>query len=242
MAAMLLGKKDLEDLELTQAQFSNAIIRAQKQMEWRHFGTRKHLFDYDSVINKQRQTVYRKRDEIIESEHDEILRQKFVERLRGDILWNIGGIIAKQVQEAQTLDQPITEFLSVLNKEFALSLNDEHMKTFSALSYHDLAPELGRFIVKQLGEKLSAVDQEQLYKVFKDVYLYHIDTLWIKHLDEMEELRDKVGLVGYAQLDPLVIYKSDGLVLSSENHGIRNIFGQRPPLALVQLCPLLYCS
>ncbi len=209
MAAMLLGKKDLEDLELTQAQFSNAIIRAQKQMEGRHFGTRKHLFDYDSVINKQRQTVYRKRDEIIESEHDEILRQKFVERLRGDILWNIGGIIAKQVQEAQTLNQPIDEFLSVLNKEFSLSLSNEHMKTFAVLSYHDLAPELEKFIVKQLGEKLSAVDQEQLYKVFKDVYLYHIDTLWIKHLDEMEELRDKVGLVGYAQLDPLVIYKSE---------------------------------
>ena len=209
MAAMLLGKKDLEELELTQAQFSNAIIRAQKQMEWRHFGTRKHLFDYDSVINKQRQTVYRKRDEIIESEHDEILRQKFVERLRGDILGNIGGIIAKQVQEAQTLNQPIAEFLTVLNKEFALSLSDEQMNIFAALSYHDLAPELSAFIVKQLGEKLSAVDQEQLYRVFKDVYLYHIDTLWIKHLDEMEELRDKVWLVWYAQLDPLVIYKSE---------------------------------
>ena len=86
MAAMLLGKKDLEELELTQKQFSSAIVRAQKQMEARHFVTRKHLFDYDSVINKQRQTVYKKRDEILESEHDELLRQQFVERLRGDIL------------------------------------------------------------------------------------------------------------------------------------------------------------
>jgi len=86
MAAMLLGKKDLEELELTQSQFSSAIVRAQKQMEARHFGTRKHLFDYDSVINKQRQTVYRKRDEILESEHDVMLRQKFVDRLHDDIL------------------------------------------------------------------------------------------------------------------------------------------------------------
>ena len=45
--------------------------------------------------------------------------------------------------------------------------------------------------------------------MYRDVYLYHIDTLWIKHLDEMEELRDKVGLMWYAQLDPLVIYKSE---------------------------------
>jgi preprotein translocase subunit SecA len=113
------------------------------------------------------------------------------------------------VQEAQALNQPITEFLSVLDKEFTLSLSDKQLQAFAALSYHDLAPELVTFIVKQLKEKLAAVDQEQLYRVFKDVYLYHIDTLWIKHLDEMEELRDKVGLVGYAQLDPLVIYKSE---------------------------------
>ena len=96
-----------------------------------------------------------------------------------------------------------------MNKEFALALNDTQLQNFAALSYHDLAPELAEFITKQLSEKLASVEPEQLYKEFKDVYLYHIDTLWIKHLDEMEELRDKVGLVGYAQLDPLVIYKSE---------------------------------
>jgi len=206
---MLLGKADLENLELSQKQFTSSIVRSQKQMEGRHFGIRKHLFDYDSVINKQRQTVYRKRDEILESEHDEILRQKFVERMRGDILGNIGGIVQKQVLEAQSLEQPINEFLTLMNKEFALSLTDAQLQKFAALSYHDLAPQFAEFITQQLSEKLASVDPEQLYKVFKDVYLYHIDTLWIKHLDEMEELRDKVGLVGYAQLDPLVIYKSE---------------------------------
>lgn len=209
MAALLLGQKDLEELELTQKQFSNAIVRAQKQMEGRHFSTRKHLFDYDSVINKQRQTVYRKRDEILSSEHDALLKEGFVTWLRGDILGNIWWIIAKQVQESQTLNQPIAEFLTVLDKEFALSLTDEQKKSYTSLRHHDLSSELATFITKQLWEKLSAVDQEPLYKVLKDVYLYHIDTLWIKHLDEMEELRDKVGLVGYAQLDPLVVYKSE---------------------------------
>lgn len=96
-----------------------------------------------------------------------------------------------------------------MNKEFALSLSDEQITTFAALEGRTLAAQLSVYIAKQLSEKLASVEQEQLYKVFKDVYLYHIDTLWIKHLDEMEELRDKVGLVGYAQLDPLVIYKSE---------------------------------
>jgi len=62
---MLLGKTELETLELTQKQFTNSIIRSQKQMEGWHFGTRKHLFDYDSVINKQKQAIYKKRDDIL---------------------------------------------------------------------------------------------------------------------------------------------------------------------------------
>ncbi|MBU0626160.1 hypothetical protein KKG31_07905 [Patescibacteria group bacterium] len=74
MAAMLLGKNDLENLELTQNQFTSSIIRAQKQIEGRHFGIRKHLFDYDSVINKQRQAIYLKRDEILMSENDPAIK------------------------------------------------------------------------------------------------------------------------------------------------------------------------
>lgn len=209
MAAMLLGKKDLEDLELTQRQFTSSIVRAQKQMEGWHFGIRKHLFDYDSVINKQRQTVYRKRDEILESEHDEQLRKEFVMRLRDDILANLPGIIQQQVTEAQTLNQPMNAFLDRMKKEFGLALSDEQLTAFDGSGYQGLADELSQIIVSQLETKLSSVDQDQLYRVFKDVYLHHVDTLRIKHLDEMEELRDKVGLVGYAQQDPLVIYKAE---------------------------------
>lgn len=65
---MLLPKDQLEQLELTQSQFTNSIIRAQKQMEGWNFSIRKHLFDYDSVINRQRQRIYTKRDEMIAQE------------------------------------------------------------------------------------------------------------------------------------------------------------------------------
>jgi preprotein translocase subunit SecA len=145
----------------------------------------------------------------MESEHDALLRQKFVDRLSNDILDNITDIIHKQVLEAQTLNQPMNEFLDVMKKEFGLVVHDVEEKLADNDGYKVLADTLGKSIKDQLAAKLAAVDSEQLYKVFRDVYLYHIDTLWIKHLDEMEELRDKVGLVGYAQLDPLVIYKSE---------------------------------
>ncbi|MFZ5341587.1 MAG: hypothetical protein ACOZBL_03395 [Patescibacteria group bacterium] len=64
---MLLPNDELETIELTQSQFTSSIERAQKQMEGWYFGIRKHLFEYDSVINKQRQRIYQKRDEILSS-------------------------------------------------------------------------------------------------------------------------------------------------------------------------------
>jgi len=209
MAAMLLWKQDMETMELTQKQFTNAIIRAQKQIEGWNFGTRKHLFDYDSVIDKQRQSVYRKRDEILLSEHDLALKTSFVRDMQEDLLRDIWEILDKQLQEAKTLEQPLADFVQLVDKEFALHLTLDDMQWFVALGYDHIQMQLSSYIVDRLRAIFARLDEEKLYRIFKDVYLYHVDTLWIKHLDEMEELRDKVGLMWYAQLDPLVVYKSE---------------------------------
>jgi preprotein translocase subunit SecA len=73
MAGMLLSKEDLAELELTQKQFTSAITRSQKEIEAWHFSTRKHLFDYDSVIDKQRKRIYFTRDSIIEANEDDVV-------------------------------------------------------------------------------------------------------------------------------------------------------------------------
>jgi len=100
---MLLGKTELETLELTQKQFTNSIIRSQKQMEGWHFGTRKHLFDYDSVINKQRQAIYKKRDDILGSENDPERRKYLVEQIKLEIEENMADIVRQQILNAKTL-------------------------------------------------------------------------------------------------------------------------------------------
>gem|GEM_PF-2203357 len=66
IAKMMMSKEELESMEFTQKQFTDSIERAQKQMEGWHYGIRKQLFEYDSVINKQRTRIYAKRDEILE--------------------------------------------------------------------------------------------------------------------------------------------------------------------------------
>ncbi len=209
IAAMLLGKSELENLELTQRQFTSAIVRAQKQMEWWHFGIRKQLFDYDSVINKQRQAIYKKRDDILKSETDEEMKKYLVEQIKLEIEENMDDIISKQIANAQTLEQSPAQFLRVMDKEFSLKLDSKQFQMFEEMTFDKLQVELSLFMLNQLKAKFMMMDVDKLYQIFKDVYLYHLDTLRVKHLDEMEYLRDKVGLMWYAQLDPLIVYKAE---------------------------------
>jgi preprotein translocase subunit SecA len=209
MAALLLGKSELENLELTQSQFTNSIIRAQKQMEGRHFGIRKHLFDYDSVIDKQRQAIYHKRDEIIESEENPEIKTLLIEEMRSEIERNMGDIVRTQIHTAQTLNQSATEFIQTIDKVFSLKLSNEEISAYENMSYEQLQKPLTEQVTKHIQHNMQSIDQERMYLILKDVYLYHIDTLRVKHIDEMDYLRDKVGLMGYAQLDPLVVYKKE---------------------------------
>ena len=71
VARLMMSKEQLEEMTFTQKQFTASIQRAQKQMEGRHYSSRKHLFDYDSVINKQRERIYAKRDAILEQQEVE---------------------------------------------------------------------------------------------------------------------------------------------------------------------------
>lgn len=209
VAAMLLGKTELENLELSQKQFTSSIIRSQKQMEGRHFGIRKHLFDYDSVINKQRQAIYKKRDDILWSETDEELRKYLVEQIKLEIEENMADIIRQQIANAKVLEQSSAQFLRVMDKEFSLKLEHKQFQTFEEMTFDQLQVQLSLFMLDQLKAKFAMMDVNKLYQIFKDVYLYHLDTLRVKHLDDMEYLRDKVGLMWYAQLDPLIVYKSE---------------------------------
>ncbi len=164
-------------------------------MEGRHFGIRKHLFDYDSVINKQRQAIYKKRDDILASENDEQLRKYLVEQIKLEIEQNMSDIVRKQIANAKVLEQSSAQFLRVMDKEFTLKLTPAQMKAFEEMNFDTLQSELSMFMLDQLKAKFATMDVTRLYQIFKDVYLYHLDTLRVKHLDDMEYLRDKVGLM-----------------------------------------------
>ena len=209
LASMLLSKDDLENLELTQKQFSKNITRAQKEIEWWYFGIRKHLFDYDSVVDKQRKRVYKIRDEILLAEDSEELQKKYVEKLEEDFLTESKNIILTQITSAETTGQSVSDLLIVLNKEFWLNITQPEHAELSKLDYESLKAMLIERLDSYFTRVFSEIDTKILFQIFREVHLHFLDKLWIDHIDDMQNLREKVGLMSYAQMDPLVIYKKE---------------------------------
>ena len=209
LAAMLLSKTDLESLELTQKQFSKSIIRAQKEIEGRYFGIRKHLFDYDSVVDKQRKRVYRIRDEILAAENDEQKQETYVANLKEEFLTEAKNIIITQIANAEITGQSVGDVLVVLNKEYGLNITQPEYHELSQLDYEALKAMLLERLDAYFTKVFSTLETKLLFQIFREVHLHFIDKLWVDHIDEMQNLREKVWLMSYAQLDPLVIYKKE---------------------------------
>lgn len=209
LAGMLLSKTDLENLELTQKQFSKSIIRAQKEIEGRYFGIRKHLFDYDSVVDKQRKRVYRIRDEILEAENDEQKQEIYVNNLKEEFLAEAKNIILTQITNAEITGQSVADVLIVLNKEHGLNITQPEYHELSQLDYEALKAMLIERLDTYFTKVFSTLETKLLFQIFREVHLHFIDKLRVDHIDEMQNLREKVGLMSYAQLDPLVLYKKE---------------------------------
>ncbi len=209
MVGMLLGGSEIESLELTQKQFTSSIERAQKQMEAWHFSTRKHLFDYDSIIDKQRQRVYHKRDLILDSEDTIEIQKQFVEAGIQEFEKNLAFIIDQKIAEAKTLEQSKNDLIVSLVKELSLQLDDATIKQLEQDELEDITNIILAFVQQHKIENMKKIGDEKMYLILKDVFLHHLDKLWVEHIDTMQYLRDKVGFMGYAQQDPLVVYKKE---------------------------------
>lgn len=107
----------------------------------------------------------------------------------------MSDIVRQQIANSQVLGQSPAQFLRVMDKEFSLKLDHKQFQMFEEMTFDKLQVELSLFMLDQLKAKFAMMDVDRLYQIFKDVYLYHLDTLRVKHLDEMEYLRDKVGLM-----------------------------------------------
>ncbi len=217
VAWMLLSKDDLNTMELTQKQFTSSIERSQKQMEGWLFSSRKHLFDYDSVVNKQRQRIYSKRDQILfalsqAEDKDEVIKDFWIDVENFDLETEYNQFIEDIVDrliETYTSVMPwdLSDLIETLHQVVWYEFDKNELSSFTKAS--DLRDYLVSFIKDQFNQKKEYISDEKFQEIAKILYLKSIDKLWVDHIDEMQQLREKVGLFWYAQLDPLVMYKKE---------------------------------
>ncbi len=189
-----------EDVPLSHGLVSRAIEQAQVKVEGFNFDIRKHLVDYDDVLNKQREIIYERRREILENQENT--------KLTEDIKENITHAIATLVHMFDENEKIVGEFATIIpfdeNSQKQLMMQLEQFQSLDQKIefLKNLAMDVYTKREKQIGETVAR-------QVERFVSLTVIDTLWMDHLDAIENLRQGIGLRGYGQKDPLVEYKNE---------------------------------
>ncbi|MBU0668131.1 preprotein translocase subunit SecA [Patescibacteria group bacterium] len=209
-----------DDMPIQNKMISGTIESAQKKVEGRNFDIRKHIVQYDDVMNKHREIMYSKRRKLLENESVKndiiLLIENETEALVGahspapgnEQVWQYDKILEDVHALHQSEDNP-------------LKIEDLHKRT----NREDLIEKIKMYYFTEYESKEKVLtDPEIMRRIEKNVYLNIIDTLWMEHIDNMTHLRESVALKGYAQRDPLIEYKEQAYLmlqqlLASIQHG-----------------------
>lgn len=195
-----------EDQPLTHSMVSRAIEQAQVKVEGHNFDIRKHLVEFDDVLNKQREIIYTLRRKILKlpDEDEKAFKDEIFDIFNEEILTVINSYTLTDTLLPEEVDRLVHElhFIAPVDNKKTL----EYIKrkdTEGLIQYvnQTVDKEFNRY-EKQVGKKLW-------YDIARIVFLTTIDKFWMEHLTAIEELREGINLRGYAQLDPLVEYKND---------------------------------
>jgi preprotein translocase subunit SecA len=211
-----------EGVPIEHGMVTKAIERAQKQVEAQNFATRKHLLEYDDVMNKQRENVYALRRQLLEgrikfesdgeAESEELDTRGYVMSLAED---QIAGLVEQHAgRGVEPQDWDIDGLVRASSELFAI---DPEM--IAALNLGDLSPDemidaIQKVAVEAYEDKERLIaDPAILRRVERDFMLQIVDAQWKDHLYSLDHLKDGIGLRGYGQRDPLVEYKKESFTL-----------------------------
>ena len=203
-----------EDEPIENVLIAKSIEGAQTKIEGFHFDSRKHLLEYDDVINKQREIIYKKRRDIllnqidIKSQTAELIRENIykivsfyttIESTREwdlkSIVEDIQGLIGNTIDFNSTLENIRDQEGSIETKKQAII--DTLVQTVEGI----------------LAKRFESVTDDQYQGVLSSVYIQTIDNLWMEHLEVIDYLKTGIRLRGYAQRDPLIEYKNEAFML-----------------------------
>ena len=193
---------------------TRAVETAQKKVEEHNFDIRKHLLEYDDVMNKQREIIYAERDKILEGQN---LKDDIMEMVE-DITGGLADLYAPQNQHS--LDWDTSGLDSRIKFVFGIDMGEtfrqDNLKQLTADMLKEKLSEAAGSIYKTRETEFG---EENMREVERMIMLSAVDRAWKDHLYSMDHLREGIGMRGYAQLDPIVEYKREGYEMFSDMIG-----------------------
>ncbi|MFH1461619.1 MAG: preprotein translocase subunit SecA [bacterium] len=202
---MRIGMEAGESIE--HKMISRSIEKAQQKVEKHNYEIRKHLLEYDDVLNKQRTVVYQHRREILEGEQQ---IQGLIKQLIIDLVASLFDIHCPRAKcDIQTQDI-IFDSLEKLTKINKSIFEQANMNTSDTVAFQNKVIE---FLSYQYEQYRSLLEQEMVREAEKWILLETVDQAWKKHLQNVDHLKEGIGLRGYGQKNPLIEYKKEAFDL-----------------------------
>jgi preprotein translocase subunit SecA len=219
-----------EDVPIESGLITKRIAAAQEAVEAQHFASRKHLLEYDDVMNKQRQAVYGMRRQLLEGADQ-------TERVNEIIHGIVAGFIDVRCPEkTHATEFDLTGLQSDVLSQFGVKIDLEQL---TGLLRNEIEDYVNDLLEARFKEKEDLIGPENMREAERVVMLNVIDSQWKDHLLSMDHLKEGIGLRGYGQKDPLIEYKKESFELFQdmmdriEDETIRYLFflqvSQGPP-------------
>jgi len=255
LKSMMERLKVPDDVPLENSMVSRSIEGAQKKVEGRNFDIRRHVLQYDDVMNKHRGLIYKRRQQILQkiAESQAVpladassvtppLHQELLDEIRQEVT-GLSRTYATSNDPDEWQRQELADALSGIHPELAVFVQSE--KATSLQDAEALAQALGQLATELYEKKCAEYDAPTISNAENIITLRAIDAHWMDHIDDMSHLREQVAFSGYAQRDPLIEYQDQGFrrfqqLLSTINATIvrtamQTDFGQFSPRTIVAM-------
>jgi preprotein translocase subunit SecA len=210
-----------EDVPIESKMISKRIAAAQKAVEAQNFASRKHVLEYDDVMNKQRQAVYGMRRALLEGQDQKARINEIIEGILG------GFIDLRLPPKGHAVNYDWHGLETDILTQFGVKIRTEDLMN---LDRRQVEEEIKEQLVKKYQEKVDMVGEDLMRETERMIMLNVIDNQWKDHLLSMDHLKEGIGLRGYGQKDPLIEYKKESYIMFQdmmdriEDEAIRYLF------------------
>jgi len=238
MQGLMLRLGMEEDVPIESGLITKRIAAAQKAVEAQHFASRKHVLEYDDVMNKQRQAVYSMRRQLLDGHADQ--KERIVDIINGII----ASFVDQFCPESARVDQfDVPGLQTAILNQFGAKID---LDEYNGHDRRDIEPKLQDFMMERYNEKERMIGPENLRQAERIIMLNVVDNQWKDHLLSMDHLKEGIGLRGYGQKDPLIEYKKESFTMFQdmmdriEDETIRYLFFMRIETGNASEIPLPY--